>query len=147
MIWWYKVRIIRWMHQNFQNNQVFSIFDGSPKMLSWWKTTSFLLINSGCFLSILIGFLSIIFPVFDSRGLNQLFDRAAAACSEWFLFNPILHSITFLSINCGFATVCRALYFDHDLFRTLLSYVIHFSSPVMSRFKNGSISFRFSNDS
>ena len=37
--------------------------------------------------------------------------------------------------------------FDPDLFRTLLSYVIPFSSPVIIRFKNGSISFRFSSGS
>ena len=56
-------------------------------------------------------------------------------------------SITFLGINTGFATVCEAFPgFDHDLFCTLLSYVIHFSSPVIIRFKNGSISFRFSSD-
>jgi len=71
---------------------------------------------------------------------NQSFDRAAAARSEWFLSNPTththIHSITFLGVNPGFAAVCGfSPCFDHDLFCTLLSYVIHFSSPVMSRFK------------
>ena len=57
-------------------------------------------------------------------------------------------SITFLSVNTGFPTVCEASPgFDHDLFRTFLSYVIHFSSPVTIRLKNGSILFRFSSDS
>ena len=57
-------------------------------------------------------------------------------------------SITFLGVNMDFATVCEASpSFDHDLFRTLLSYEIHFSSPVIIRFKNVSISFRFSSDS
>ena len=57
-------------------------------------------------------------------------------------------SITFLGVNTGFATVYEASPgFDHDLFRTLLSYVIHFSSLVIIRFKNGSISFRFGSDS
>ena len=57
-------------------------------------------------------------------------------------------SVTFLGVNTGFATVCEASPgFDHDLFRTLLSYVIHFSSPVIIRFKTSSISFRFSSDS
>ena len=56
--------------------------------------------------------------------------------------------ITFLGLNTGFATVCEASPgFDHDIFRTLLSYIIHFSSPVIIRFKNGLISFRFSSDS
>ena len=57
-------------------------------------------------------------------------------------------SITFLGVNTGLATVCEASPgFDHKLFRTLLSYVIHFSSPVIIRFKNGSISFHFSSES
>ena len=57
-------------------------------------------------------------------------------------------SITFLGVNAGFATVCEASPgFDHNLFRTLFSHVIHFSSPVIIRFKNGSISCRFSSDS
>ena len=56
-------------------------------------------------------------------------------------------SITFLGVDTCFATVCEASPgFDHDLFRTLLSYVIHFSSPVIIRVKNGSISFDFSSD-
>ena len=57
-------------------------------------------------------------------------------------------SITLLGVNTGFTTVYEASSgFDHDLFRTLLSYVIHFSSPVIIRFKNGLISFHFSSDS
>ena len=48
----------------------------------------------------------------------------------------------------GLCNLCEASpSFDHDLFRTLLSYVIHFSSLVIIRFKNGSTSFRFSSDS
>jgi len=53
-------------------------------------------------------------------------------------------SVTFFGITPGFATICVALSCFHNLFRTLLSYVIHFSLPVMSRFKNDSILFRFS---
>ena len=57
-------------------------------------------------------------------------------------------SITFLGVNTGFATVCEAFPdLDHDLFRTLLSYLIHFSPPVIICLKNSSISFRFSSDS
>ena len=53
-----------------------------------------------------------------------------------------------LGVNTGFATICEAYPgFDHDLFRKLLSYVIHFSSPVIIRLKNGLISFRFNSDS
>ena len=45
------------------------------------------------------------------------------------------------------ATVCEASPgFDHDLFRILLSYVIHFWSPVIIHFINSSISFRFSSN-
>ena len=40
-----------------------------------------------------------------------------------------------------------SFFYAYDLFRTLLSYVINFSSPVSIRFKNGSISCRFSSDS
>ena len=73
-----------------------------------------------------------------------------SSSSGWtipFQYHQIL-SITFLGVNTGFATVCEAsLGFDHDLFRTLLSYLIHFSSLVIIRFKNGSISFRFSSES
>jgi len=58
------------------------------------------------------------------------------------------HRITFLGVNHGFVTVCEAsLCVDHDFFCTLLSYVIHFLSPVMNPLKNGLISFRFNNDS
>jgi len=89
--------------------------------------------------------LGVNFPIVDSGGKNQLFDRAAAVHSERFFSNPThTHSITFLGANPGFATVCGALpCFDHDLFHTLLSYMIHFLSPVMRRFKNGSILFGY----
>jgi len=53
----------------------------------------------------------------------------------------------FFGVNSGFATVCGASPCFHDLFHTLLSYVIYFSSIVMNRFKNDSISFHFSNNS
>ena len=71
--------------------------------------------------------------------------------SSWwtipFQFHQIL-SITFLGVNTGFATICEVSPgFDHLLLRTLLSYVIYFSSPVIIRFKNGSISFCFRSDS
>lgn len=59
-----------------------------------------------------------------------------------------IHSITFRGVNPGFGTVCVASPFlYHDLFRTLLSYLIHFSSPVTNRFRNGSISLRISKES
>ena len=74
-----------------------------------------------------------------------------ASSSSWWTIPFQSHqtlSITFLGVNTGFAPVCEASPgFDHNLFRTLLSYVIHFSLPVIIRFKNGSISLRFSSDS
>jgi len=76
-----------------------------------------------------------------------LFDRTAAARSERFLSNPTIHTTSLLGINHDFATVCGASpYFDR-----FFSYIIvrrdpFFIAREMSRFKNGSISFRFSND-
>uniref|UniRef100_A0A0K2T5A5 Uncharacterized protein n=1 Tax=Lepeophtheirus salmonis TaxID=72036 RepID=A0A0K2T5A5_LEPSM len=40
-----------------------------------------------------------------------------------------------------------SLAFDHDLCRLSLTYLIHFSSTVTIRFRNGSIFFRLSSDS
>jgi len=102
------------------------------------------------------------FPVIDNKvRINRLIGRQELVVNDSFpILTPLLththtththihtHSITFLGDNLGFAIICgTSPCFDHDLFRTLLSYVIHFSSPVMSRFKNASVSFRFSNDS
>ncbi|GFW90198.1 hypothetical protein TNCV_1790182 [Trichonephila clavipes] len=59
-----------------------------------------------------------------------------------------IHSRTFLAVSPGLATVCAASpHFDHDLFRTIWSYVIHFPSPVTIRLRNDSISFRLARSS
>ncbi|GFV37409.1 hypothetical protein TNCV_3956561 [Trichonephila clavipes] len=54
-----------------------------------------------------------------------------------------IHSKTFLVVSSSLATVSAASpSFDHDRFRTILSYVTYFSSPVTIRLRNGSISCR-----
>ncbi|GFT70087.1 hypothetical protein TNCV_4690261 [Trichonephila clavipes] len=47
------------------------------------------------------------------------------------------HSRTFLDVSPGLATVSAASpLFHHDRFRTILSYAIHFSSPVTIHIRN-----------
>ena len=113
--------------------------------LSWWKTTPYLLINSNGF------FLITCFNRISCWHYRVELMVWPGSRSSWWTIPFQSHqtfNITFLDVNTGFATVCEASpSFDHDLFRTLLSYVIHFSSPVIIRFKNSSISCRFSSDS
>lgn len=57
-------------------------------------------------------------------------------------------SIMSRGVNLGFATICAALSFLNKIFfRKLLSYGIHFSSPVINLFKDGPVPFHFSSDS
>lgn len=54
-----------------------------------------------------------------------------------------MHNKICLPVSIGLATVSAASqHFEHDSFRTVLLYVIHFSFSVTIRLRNGSISFR-----
>lgn len=105
-------------------------------VLSWWNTMNFLLISSGRFFFRLR---ALILSVDDSKVYTQSLDEAGATHRGRLLFNI---GKSFRGVNPGLVTICWASScLHHNLFSTLLSYLIHMSSFAAISFER--IRFRF----
>ena len=81
--------------------------------------------------------------VVHSRVENQSSDQLEVAHGGRFPASPTTHDITLFGVNPGFTNAWAASpSLVHYLWRFRLLYETHFSSPVMRRFRNGSISLR-----
>ena len=93
------------------------------------------------------GPLSLNYPVADNTSPNWAFRSVLKAHNVLVLECPTIHNILLFRVKFGLEM--EGLGFPgsrYALFLTILLYVIHFSSPVIIRFKKGSILFRASRD-
>lgn len=103
------------MQRNFQDFLNFSrvIKDVCGLVLWWWKTTPFLFDQRfNCTLT-------------AESGSNRL-TRLETIYNARFPTIPLTHSVTWSDVNLEAASSIL----DRDSFRTLFSYIVHFSSPV-----------------
>ena len=93
------------------------------------------------------GPLSLNYPVADNTSPNWAFRSVLKAHNVLVLECPTIHNILLFRVKFGLEV--EGLGFpgsQYALFLTMLLDVIHFSSPVIIRFKKGSILFRASRD-